>query len=71
MAVLVPACAEATDAAVLTPAAARAGGPPRPVRPVARLPSRGAAAGSVPLRHFGSLHSIADAATGGTPLRQF
>jgi hypothetical protein len=28
MAVLVPACAEATDAAVLTPAAARAGGPP-------------------------------------------
>ena len=71
MAVLVPTCAQAADPAVLTPPAAQADGPAWPVRPVIRLPGRGAAAGRVPLRHFGSLHSIADAATGGTPLMQF
>jgi len=70
MAVLVPTCAQAADPAVLTPPAAQADGPAWPVRPVIRLPGRGAAAGRVPLRHFGSLHSIADAATGGTPLTQ-
>jgi hypothetical protein len=56
-AVLVPAGTEAADAAVLTPPVAGAGGPP-------------GAAGRVPLRHDGSLHCRADAATGGTPRMQ-
>ena len=68
MAMLVPACAAAVDAAVLTP--------PGPAAdrdqsaPVTRLPGRAATAGCVPLTHLGSVHSIADAATGGTPLTQ-
>src|SRR5215472_6250985 len=66
MALPVPTCAEAADAAALTLPAARAGAPPCPDRPLTRPP--GAAAGRVPLRHFGSLHS--DAARGGTPLVQ-
>ena len=67
MAMLVPACAAAADATVT---------PPGPAAdrdqsaPVTRLPGRAAAAGCVPLTHLGSVHSIADAATGGTPLTQ-
>jgi hypothetical protein len=58
MGVLALRCAQAEDAAVLAPPAARAGRSP-------------GAAGRVPLRHDGSLHCRADAATGGTPRTQF
>jgi hypothetical protein len=49
--------------AVAAPACAEANGP------AVRLPGQGAAAGGVPLMHFGSVHSMA-AAAGGTPLVQ-
>src|ERR1043166_2413682 len=41
-----------------------------PAAQVTRFPDQGTAAGSVPLRHLGSLHSRTDTAAGGTPLMQ-